>query len=88
MGLSRAEYGEWKKEHTSIEYEELLGKTDASIIVMVMGTKTFIGLSVLENEEELLECLENNTDPEGGKFVIVPRWLAHNEGWEDDEPPE
>ena len=84
---SREEFSEWKNETVSVGIDKLLGKNgDKSLIVEFEGSKYFVGQSIVENLDDVLEHLEIDEDERSDELVIdVPRWCAHENGWLDEE---
>jgi hypothetical protein len=86
MGMSREERREWREEIVSIEIDNLLKETPRALIVEVGGDAFAVGKGVVENADELIEQLELLPEERDDDLTLeVPRWLAIDNGWEDDD---
>lgn len=89
--MSKEEFEAWKEDPVEIPIQAVIKQTSASLILKVQEDEYPVGMSVIENLEDLQKQLRRtveNQERSGDLVVVVPRWLAHNNGWEDDEPPE
>lgn len=69
-----------------IELDEILGERGKALGVVVEGTTFYVGKSIVDNLDELLE--QQKLDPEDQEdplLLRIPRWCAHQNGWLDDE---
>jgi hypothetical protein len=88
--MSREEYQAWKQETVSIPIDAVIKQTARALVLKVEGDEVVVGMSVIENLEDLQGQLRRTIEnQEKAELVVdVPRWLAHENGWEDDDPPD
>lgn len=89
--MSPDEYREWKEEWVEIPILCVTGQSDKALFIQDQDDQRFaIGKSQIDNLEDLTSQLRRTREnQEKDKLVlVVPRWLAQRNGWEDDEPPE
>jgi len=74
---------EEREEPTEIQFEYVLRKTPKAYVFMIEGDEHLIAQSQIENED-VIERFHNGTQEEDdNKFVIVPKWLAVDNGWRE-----
>ncbi len=76
---------EEKQEIVSVEFDRLLRVLDASFLILKEGEEYFVGRSVTENEDELLEDADRPLDEREVDTIEVPRWLALDNMWAEGE---
>lgn len=88
--MSREEFRQWKQEPVDIPIDAVIKQTDLALILKVYDDEVAVGMSVIDNLEELQKQLRRTVENQekDDLHVTVPRWLAQENGWEDDEPPE
>ena len=74
-----------RNEFVDVEFDKLLRQTPQAFIVEVEGDEYPVGKSQVDNKEELEEDLEKPAWKREVSFITVPRWLAENNGWIDEE---
>lgn len=92
--MSREEYRMWRQEPVDVPIVAVLQQTQAALVLLVkegaVEREVPVGMSVIENLDELQRQMRRTTDNQrkAELSVTVPRWLAIDNGWEDEEPDE
>lgn len=81
-----------RSELVEVEFDELLkqskpGETDqGAILVEIDGDEYWVAKSQIDNVEELMEELDRPAHrKEGLTTMEVPKWLACDNGWIDED---
>ena len=91
MGLSREEWQMWRSEEIEVPIRAVTGETPRALFVVDEDeSERAVAKSQIENLDDLLPQLRRSrANQEKESLVLcVPRWLAIDNGWADDEPPE
>jgi hypothetical protein len=83
--MNREERNEYNQELVPVELEGVLGTTPKALIVQVDGEKHFVGQSAVDNLDELVAMFKDDPTSTEDEVMMVPRWLAVENGWEADE---
>ena len=74
--MNRAE----REEPVDIEFDHIIHRTERAILFKIEGSDEWIAKSLIENLPDVEDC-----DMAEPGEVTVPRWLAVDRGWEDEE---
>lgn len=77
--MSREDRNDW----VEIKFDRLVAQTKAAIIVEVEGDEYPVGKSQIDNCDDLEDDLSKPIYKREEEYIIVPRWLAENNGWEE-----
>lgn len=73
-------------EFVDVKFDQIVRQTSKAFLVEVEGDETWVGKSQVDNATELEEEFEKPPHEQGSLDTIkVPRWLAVQNGWLDDE---
>jgi len=75
---------EHKNELVEIEFDRLVAQTPKAIIVEVETDEYAVGKSQIDNLTDLEEDLKRPVYRRTETHIVVPRWLAESNGWEED----
>ncbi len=73
-----------RNEWVEVEFERLTGQTKAAIFVEIECDEYPVGKSKIDNCDDLEEDLKRPEHKRKEKTIVVPRWLAEQNGWEVD----
>lgn len=79
--MPREDRNEW----VEVGFDRLVCQTKAAIIVEVEGDEYPVGKSVIDNCDDLEEDLKKPVYKRSESSITVPRWLAVQNGWIDEE---
>jgi hypothetical protein len=75
-----------RDEFVDVTFDEILRQTDKAFLVEVDGSEEWIAKSQVDNADELEEELRKPPQKrEGLDTISVPRWIAIQNGWLDEE---
>lgn len=72
-------------EPVDVSFEKILRQTEKAFLVEVDGEETWVAKSQVENAAELSDDLRKPLNDRKVDSITVPRWLAVQNGWADDE---
>jgi len=67
-----------------VEFDELIRQSSKAFLISVEGKETWVAKSRTENSEELENQLLLPPEDRSVFTIIVPRWLAKDNGWCDE----
>jgi hypothetical protein len=72
------------EETVEVEFDELVRQSEKAFLVSIDGEESWVAKSKTENSHELEKQLSLPPDDRSVFTIIVPRWLARDNGWWDD----
>jgi len=75
-----------RDEFIDITFDKIVRQSEKAFLVSVEGGEEWVAKSQVDNADELEEELRKTPSQRRGLDIIsVPRWLAVQNGWADDE---
>lgn len=75
-----------RNELVDVHFDKLVHQTDKAFLVIVEDEETWVGKSEVDNADDLEAELALPVNKRGDVDTIrVPKWLAVNNGWVDDD---
>lgn len=74
-----------RDEFVDVTFDKLVRQSDKAFLVEVDGEEEWIAKSQVDNCDELEEELKKPAQKRELDTISVPRWIAIQNGWADDE---
>lgn len=74
-----------RDEFIDVTFDKLIRQSEKAFLVSVEGDEEWVAKSQVDNTDELEAELRKPLDQRELDTISVPRWLAIQNGWADDE---